>query len=416
MAPAWLRDTAKDDEGRMPGERLEHAAAEGTEVWDPPVGDFPEIAWRGLFGEYREFMQGTTEAAEVAHFQTLWAAGGAALGRRVSQYAGDIVYANGYHNYFGPTGDKKTTSQRRITSYGLLSACSDIKIINDVGSTEGLCDALADVTSGTFLFFWEEFSNLLSRARWSGSTLFPFLTQTYDCPPEWGLPYRKKPVLLTMPTPTVLTATTPEWFWKYATAEDFFGGFGNRILHMTGKRKQLLPNPREPNPIEMEKVRRKLSALQNIEPYRVQWTPSASKRWEEFYLAFESEPRLTLVAAAVKRIHAYVRKLAMLYAAFEGTLPLITAEQLEAAIAVGMYATRCVDYLISLQGTQLNSQGLFEQRIVQWVSAHNGEKVRVMRQRLCRQAGDSEKLTRVLRSLIQTDVIDIREKRIYLAA
>src|ERR1700721_2718970 len=50
---------------------------------------FPEIAWRGIFADYREAMTGTTEASDVAHFSTCWAAAAVAMGRRVYTYAGD---------------------------------------------------------------------------------------------------------------------------------------------------------------------------------------------------------------------------------------------------------------------------------------------------------------------------------------
>ena len=40
----------------------------------PVPTEFPDIAWRGIFAEYRAAMDGTTEASDVAHFATLWAA------------------------------------------------------------------------------------------------------------------------------------------------------------------------------------------------------------------------------------------------------------------------------------------------------------------------------------------------------
>jgi hypothetical protein len=53
-----------------------------------------------------------------------------------------------------------------------------------------------------------------------------------------------------------------------------------------------------------------------------------------------------LYAVAVKRVHVYIRKLAMTYAALEGTLPEINVEQLKAAIAVRVYADACAKELI----------------------------------------------------------------------
>jgi hypothetical protein len=70
----------------------------------------------------------------------------------------------------------------------------------------------------------------------------------------------------------------------------------------------------------------------------VQFNKEAERLWDRFYMTWELEERTGLYAAAVKRIHVYIRKLAMTYAALEGTLPEINVEQLKAAIAVGIYS------------------------------------------------------------------------------
>jgi hypothetical protein len=108
------------------------SAIEG-EIDDDPLPDFPEIAWRGAFADYREAMAGTTEASDVAHFTTCWAAAAVTLGRRVSMYAGERIFANVYLSVFGPTGDKKTTAQRRILNCELLAP--SIRVIRNLGST-----------------------------------------------------------------------------------------------------------------------------------------------------------------------------------------------------------------------------------------------------------------------------------------
>ena len=210
--------------------------------------DFPEAAWRGIFSDYRAAMARTTEARDVYHFAALWAAVAVLLGRRVSMFSGEPTHPNVYLSLFGTTGDKKTTAQRQILSYGLLPA--SIQVIRNLGSTEGLADCLKreDRGDATALFFWEELTALLARGRWVGSTILEFVTECFDCPPEWGLKYRKGAITVTAPTPTILAGTTPEWFWKNARADDFYGGFGNRFLYLTGRKKAPIPNPEEGNP------------------------------------------------------------------------------------------------------------------------------------------------------------------------
>lgn len=74
---------------------------------------------------------------------------------------------------------------RRPKNTGLLA---DVRIINNVGSTEGLADALQPPGGGdaVAMFLWEELTPVLARGRWTGSTLLEFLTECFDCPPEWA--------------------------------------------------------------------------------------------------------------------------------------------------------------------------------------------------------------------------------------
>jgi hypothetical protein len=205
----------------------------------------PECVWRGIFGDYRTAMTGSTEASDVAHFAAIWSTIAAALGRSVYSYLGDHVYPNVYLSVFGASGDKKTTAMRRPMQHGLLADIPGLQVVRNVGTTEGLADALrADGQEQCVAyFFWEELSALLTRARWSGSTVLEFMTEAFDCPEEWGTAYRKNPIRIVRPTPTIIAGTTPEWFWKSAQPNDFYGGFGNRFLFLTGPKKPSDPEP-----------------------------------------------------------------------------------------------------------------------------------------------------------------------------
>ena len=294
-------------------------------------------------------MNGTTEASDAAHFATVWAALAAALGRKVRMYSGDVIYPNVYLSVFGDTGDKKTTAERRLCSCNLLEYHPGVRIVRNVGTTEGLADVLGDAELGVYLFLWEEFASLLARARWSGSTLLEFITETFDCPDQWGAKYRKGGINLWNPTPTILTATTPEWFWKYAKAEDFFGGFGNRFLFLTGPKKPPIANPTPPDGERIYRVKQQLEALARRQDKCAQWTPGAQKLWNAFYIEWETRERKGLLGAALKRAHVYVRKLAMTYAATEDTLPDIDSDQLRAAIAVIQHGADSLEQLIEMR-------------------------------------------------------------------
>ena len=406
-----------------------------------PLPDFPKAAWRGVFKRYRNAVSGTTEASDVFHFAALWAAAASNLNRNIWMFQGSVVYPNAYIVAFGETGDRKTTAQRFVESNGLL-VHPDMRIVRDVGSTEGLADALSIVPDqpakltpgepdneaelpvtdsmplGPLYFSFEELSNFLTHARWSGSTLLEFLTQLFDCPPSWSLKYRKQPVTLLQPTPTLFAGTTPSWFWKVAKAEDFFGGFGNRILFLTGSKKAPIPNPEKPDRKQLREIQRAMKRLTRLKPIEAKFSSKAAKVWSAFYLKFESTRRSDLLNAALKRIPTYVVKLAMTYAALENTLPTIHTEQLQAAIAVGEYAAVCAERLLDLRtAVQASSESELEARILKWVRKHPGWKVRNMQMSLSsKYFGSADKFNRVLKSLVDAGRLN-REKdgRLFIA-
>lgn len=412
--PSDKRGIGGVERGLRGGTDAPASNATRPQIKDDSLPEFPETAWRGAFADYRAAMIGTTEASDVAHFTTCWAAAAVTLGRRVWMYAGDRIFANVYLSVFGPTGDKKTTAQRRILNCGLLAP--SIQVIRNLGSTEGLADALKreDRADMVALFFWEELTALFARGRWTGSTILEFITETFDCPPEWGIKYRKGAINLVAPTPTILAGTTCEWFWKNARSDDFYGGLGNRFLHLTGSKKKPIPNPSEPDAAALQLVRGALARLSNLHPVEARFDTDASRLWERFYISWEQEERTGLYAAAVKRVHVYIRKLAMTYAALEGTLPEIGIEQLKAAIGVGVYAAECAKVLVEAQTSTLRPEGELEQKFLKWIEEHEGEKKRHMQQTLSKITGGCETFNRVLLNLARADQIEIRENRVYL--
>lgn len=414
-APSDKRGIGNAERELRAGTDAAAIGATEAKIDDDPLPDFPKSAWRGAFASYREAMIGTTEASDVAHFTAFWAAAAVTLGRRVSMYSGERIFANVYLSVFGPTGDKKTTAQRRVLNCGLLAP--SIQVIRNLGSTEGLADALKREDGGDLvaLFFWEELTALFARGRWTGSTILEFITETFDCPPEWGMKYRKDPISLQAPTPTILAGTTCEWFWKNARSDDFFGGLGNRFLYLTGAKKDPIPNPSEPDGAALKRVHIALSALSEMRPVEARFDTFARRLWEQFYVSWEQRERKGLYAAAVKRVHVYIRKLAMTYAALEGTLPEISIEQLKAAIAVGLYAAECAKALVDAQTATLRPEGELEQKFMKWIAVHEGAKKRQMQQTLSKLTGGCETFNRVLMNLLRADQIEIRESRVYVA-
>jgi hypothetical protein len=184
----------------------------------------------------------------------------------------------------------------------------------------------------------------------------------FDCPDKYETNYRKNPIALVNPTLSILACTTPEVFWQYIRDLDIRSGFVNRFLLLTGAGKDPIALPKKPDATKLNDVLKALCRLDALTPQEARFTPGATRLWEQFYTAWRKTELDSLVKAATERIPVYVLKLAMAYAALERSLPDISAEQLTAAIAVGCYATKCTEQLMS-QNRQGSVQSRCEEAI-----------------------------------------------------
>ena len=162
---------------------------------------------------------------------------------------------------------------------------------------------------------------------------------------------------------------------------DIHGGFGNRLFFLTGAPKLPIPMPAKPNLMHLRKVKEALHRLEAIPPVELSLSSEAQDLWNGFYLAWkQTQPQWDqLTGAAVKRIPAYILKLAMVYACFEQTVPIITKDQLEAAIQVGHYGARCAEHLMQLNRHHTN-QGQCEKRVIQVLEHENLPPWKIHRQ------------------------------------
>ena len=375
--------------------RLQAAEPDDIPPHKDELGEFPEDAWRGPFKIYREAMRGTSEAPDTAHFTVLWAVAAACLRRRVSFYYAFPHYPNVYLVNFGNTGDSKTSAGRQ----GLrLLPEQGIKLLRGVGSAEALGDWMKQPDEGpavSHLLFIEELATLLTRGGWEGSTLLSFLTETFDTPDRYEIPFRKNPVLVQEPTPSLIAGTTIEWLWKGLREIDVHGGFGNRIFYMTGTPKPPIPLPAKPNPDALAEVRGHLQRLADHPSRELFFMPDAQAIWNAFYLAWKSTSWPELTTAAIKRIPAYIVKLSMIYACLEGT-SLITTDQVSAAIKVGHYGAKCADQLMN-RHRQHTVQGKCEARVLRVLEQTDLPPWRIHRQ--ISGGYTAEELARAIRAL-----------------
>jgi hypothetical protein len=410
--PDPLRGDETAEEIKAKREEINGQPNESIHAEDEPeqakLPAFPQDAWRGLFADYREAMSGATEANDGFHFAALWARCAVALGRSVQFPYGMPLFPNVFLVGFGATGDRKTSATRRALDLGCKC-----KIVYGGGSGEGLADEFASTEPGKgLLLYAEEFSQILRPGSWQGSTLIPFLTQCFDCPPRYEMKFRKSPVVLDQPTPTVLAGTTPEWFWRDFQAREFQGGFGNRIFFFTGKPKGDIPLPKTP---DLTAVSQAVDELALLRPCVSRFDSRALELWKEFYHAWRKEEkrRDPLLQAAVQRIPAYTLKLTMTYSALEQTLPKMTFEQLGAAVQVSKYGEGCAKELLSLQCTGTNQRKELERRILGFVCSQPRRITtkREIYRALARHYSDTEAFNRAFDSLVRAGELFTQSER-----
>ena len=322
------------------------------EITAQPIPPFPEAAWRGPFAAYREAMDGTTEMPDAFHFASLWVLAAGTLRRRLQLHYAYPHYPNVYLVNVGATGDTKNTTGMRQGMQ--LVPSSTMKVLRGIGSAEALADWMTqpdETNAVAHLLVLEELATLLRRGKWEGSTVLHFLTETFDAPPVYEVPFRKNPIKVVEPTPSLLAGTTSEWFWNAMAEVDFHGGFGNRLFFFAGVPKAPISMPAKPAAPPLDHVRAALAALASGPTGDVELASDARPLWDEFYGAWKRTKFLSLVSAATRRIPTYALKLGLVYAAFEHTVPWITRDQLEAAVRVAAYGAACATWLVEQRQT-----------------------------------------------------------------
>jgi hypothetical protein len=373
-------------------------ASDCAEPDAPPL--FPRQAWRGVFERYRAAVSGKSEAAEAYHFVALWSVCGAALERKIWIPYFHKVYPNTYLVCIGPTADHKTSAERLAVAQ---AEAAGQRTIRGGGSGEGIAEELQP---GPCLVFMEEISTLLRAQRWEGATLGPMLTEVFDCPDRYERRYRKNPINVERPTLSLLSASTPEWFWRDAREVDLEGGLGNRLLFFDGIPKDSVPFPGLVDVDFIGELRKVLAGTPETEAHL---TDQAKALWERFYHAWRkrSQKLEPLEAAMTKRLDVYTLKLALLYARLEGTLPWIDEDQLTAAILVTNYAAGAVKRLIDLRRAGSNPAKDLESRIV--MAVKNTKTLptsrRYLHQSLSRYARSAQEFNKAFEAVERADLI-----------
>ena len=359
----------------------------------------PEVCWRGLLKDYREALQGATEACNDFHYFSMLPILGTLLNRSVhTWYAGDL-YPNFFVVLVGESeSTKKTTSMRfALNVYNKVKELSNAEVVAGISSAEGLIRALGGFVSGgedadeeeterdgtPSIIFLEEMASLLRKARQDSVTnLIPKLTELYDLPPEVRLPTRRRPLILRRPFVSMLCGTTPDWMESSLKEEEIMGGFSNRFIYCVGTAGVPLAFPLKPDLSRVTLGIAELAAYwRGKGATEIRWSDEARPVWADFYDGWRKsrEGLSGVLAATTSRITSYAIKMAMLYAIMDKSEELLP-EHLEAAVEFAKFCQWSASELFSF--FPLAQAGKVEAKVIGMLMKKNPLPQREIHQRI----------------------------------
>lgn len=341
----------------------------------------PEIAWQGLFGDYRGLVGETTEAADVFHYAAFSQVIGSTLGRRLYVHHATRLYPNFYICIVGRSSlTRKDTCQSRAAD--ILGRLHDIasesgespefRIVRGIRSYEGLLDELAGERKVRLILVGELLSLLAKARQESLGNIVPQLTELYDCPDLVNPPvHQKNKVIAREPFVSIMAGTTQAWLQKALSERDIYGGFANRWLYFYGLPKDPKPNPPKVDNKNRDNLLQEINQIrlwaESIEGGEITISEDAKDLFTEYYRDYYQRCQLEgLIPTLIARIQDFIWKLALLYAAINlsGT---IKVEHLKPAIAVGDYLEASVTEVFRSFTETRGKQS--ENKVVEWLKS-----------------------------------------------
>lgn len=325
--------------------------------------ELPDIAWRGIFRDYREMVAPTTEAADAFHYAAFLQVFGCTLGRSIYVYHAGKQYPNFFVCMVGRSGltRKDTTWSRaenllnRLHAYSEDFECPPFKAIRGIRSVEGLLDELAGDRKIRLIMQGELLSLIAKANQQALGNIIPTLTEFYDMKDIINPPVHQKDVKPACePFLSIIAATTQDWLQKALTERDIYGGFANRWQYYYGIPKEPMPNPPKVNPEKMNKIVEELNNIrswsESVPNGEIKITDAASKLFEVYYNDYYHRcDQPGLIPTLIVRVQDFIWKISLLYAA-DTQSDKISADHLEAAIKVGDYLEASVSELFATFG------------------------------------------------------------------
>lgn len=301
---------------------------------------FPEAAWTGLFGQWRDIVAPCTEAA----LEYLWAAflltTGLALGRNVWIENPRPLYLNFYLLLLGRSGDSRKSTVLWFAAELLRQIGEDVEILTGIVSTEGLFERLAKAEETKALGYADEFRALLSVAKRKGTQdILPKLNSLYYCPEREGIDRREKSTVVIRPFFSLITATPQEYVEDLLGNLEVAGGTINRFLIVSGDEQPPKAIVTPPSLNAWESIATPIRSIQDrwaSSPRLMVLHPEAKELWKEFYVQWKTMRKgwNTRDASLSARTSEHILKISLLYSAYSGE-ETIGVKSLATAIAIG---------------------------------------------------------------------------------
>jgi hypothetical protein len=332
---------------------------------DAPLPDFPESAWRGMFGEWRKLMASdpgdpltpVSECPEPFHFANFLAVAAAELGAR-------STLPEGFPNFFifvcGRTGTKKSTASDFVEEFIVKNfpEPADHFNLTSMSSGEGLVRVL--VHNPNLLIRYDEVKDLFATTSRQGSRLESMLNSAFNLRSiQRNIGNSDESKDARNYYLNLLLNGTLEHVLLDCGESLFKGGMLNRFLVFAAKPTNIVkPQMGEPDHAGAAALAAKLfnhcKTWRTVFPergkVRLRYSKEARLLHEEWYTKHSLETRnmSDLAASPLARLDLFSKKLAMMYTMLESEPikhPIIAPAQMEAALAVISYCEDCMKWM-----------------------------------------------------------------------
>jgi hypothetical protein len=257
---------------------------------------------------------------------------------------------------------RKGTSWRAIESFlgaidpqwtsdrvrdGCQSSESIIHLIRDPSTRKGPGGRPVNdpgVADKRLLLFEEEFARLLVVSARPGSTISPVMRKLWDGTHRIHVESKTAAECATDPHVSVIAHCTRLEILRILSESENTNGFSNRFLWTATRRSKDLSHPRGINwRKDCAGIIKSIAQVYSLvsDPFEMSWTPKGAKAWDDFYRSCNQNRCNGIVGSIMGRAEAHTLRLAMIYAALDGT-KLIDQFHLEAAAAVWDYCVKSI--------------------------------------------------------------------------